>query len=86
MRKKRGLTLTVRVKKKINNGNRSNIHSKLRTNNFIVESKNEFGKDDEEKEEDKEVEQFGDDVHNDFDTPQFIGRLGTLAYIDFQEF
>ena len=75
MRKKRGLTLTVRIKKKINNGNSSNI-----------ESKHEFGKDDEEKEEDKEVEQFGDDVHNDFDTPQFIGRLGTLAYIDFQEF
>ena len=75
MRKKRGLTQTVRIKKKINNGNSSNI-----------ESKDEFGNDDEEKEEDKEVEQFGDDVHNDFDTPQFIGRLGTLAYIDFQEF
>ena len=34
----------------------------------------------------KQVDEFGDDVKNDIDTPQFIGTLGTKAYIDFQEF
>ena len=34
----------------------------------------------------KQVDEFGEDVKNDIDTPQFIGTLGTKAYIDFQEF
>mmetsp|Transcript_1868 Transcript_1868/g.1666 ORF Transcript_1868/g.1666 Transcript_1868/m.1666 type:complete len:147 (+) Transcript_1868:307-747(+) len=59
-------------------------------NKSHLESKHEFGKDNDDPEaEDKNKvkdDPYGDDVKNDNDTPQFVGTLGSQAYVDFQEF